>query len=136
VIEHGFASIATRLEQRWALPSEGPVAADGPARIGPGRTALWTRMPALLEPSVAALAVLGDFVPMGIGAALDRRLTVNSLDNTLRVFEVRPTEWFLVDVQISRVRNGFGHGTARIYDDTGVLLAEGSQSATIRAVGQ
>lgn len=138
VIEHGFASIATRLEQRWALPAEGPAASEGPAvdgpvRIGPGRTALWTRMPALLEPSVAALAVLGDFVPMGIGAALDRRLTVNSLDNTLRVFEVRPTEWFLVDVQISRVRNGFGHGTARIYDETGVLLAEGSQSATVRA---
>ena len=60
---------------------------------------------------------------------------MNSLDNTLRVFEVRPTEWFLVDVQISRVRNGFGHGTARIYDETGVLLAEGSQSATIRPAG-
>lgn len=132
VVDHGFASLATRLEQRWALPETAPPGAAGPQLLGPGRVGVWTRVPELLEPSAAALAVLGDFVPMGIGAALGRRVASNSLDNTMRVFEVRPTAWFLVVVQVERVRNGFGHGSARIWSEDGVLLAIGSQSAVVR----
>jgi len=137
VVDHGFASLASRLEQRWAVPPDATVPdatadAAGPVPLGPGRVAVWTRMPDLLEPSAAALAVLGDFVPMGIGAVADRRVASNSLDNTMRVFEVRPTEWFLVDIQVTRLHDGFGHGAARIFADDGTLLAEGSQSAVVR----
>jgi acyl-CoA thioesterase II len=131
-IDHGFASLASRLDQRWAVPADVPVEGPGPFTLGPGRVAVWTRMPDLLEPSSAALAVLGDFVPMGIGAVLDRRVSSNSLDNTIRVFEVRPTPWFLVEVTVDRIRSGFGHGSAQIWSEDGALLAVASQSAVVR----
>ena len=67
-------SILSRLDQRWA--------SHDPER---GRTVLWSRMPDLLEVSAPALAVLGDYVPMGIGQALALETMSNSLDNTLRV---------------------------------------------------
>ncbi|MEX1164159.1 MAG: hypothetical protein WEB03_11325 [Nitriliruptor sp.] len=40
-----------------------------PGRLGRGRAGFWARLPEL-ETSPAAMAILGDFVPAGIGAAL------------------------------------------------------------------
>ena len=37
---------------------------------GDGRTVMWARMPEVLDMSGAALAILGDYVPMGVGQAL------------------------------------------------------------------
>jgi acyl-CoA thioesterase len=114
-------TIASRLEQRIALEEPGT-----------GRTALWTRMPELLETSAAALAVLGDFVPMGIGQALSSEINSNSLDNTLRVATLVPTDWVLVDVRIEAVARGFGHGHLYLWAEDGTLLGTASQSAMIR----
>ncbi|MBU3701050.1 MAG: thioesterase family protein [Acidimicrobiia bacterium] len=114
-------SISTRLEQR--------VVAEEP---GTGRTAFWTRMPELLENSAASLAVLGDFVPMGLGHAVTSEINSNSLDNTLRVVRIVPTEWVLVDIRIEAVANGFGHGHIYLWSDDGVLMGTASQSAMIR----
>jgi acyl-CoA thioesterase-2 len=104
-------SIMDRLVQRLAL-------ADREA----GRVALWTRVPELLEMSAPALAVIGDYVPMG-----------NSLDNTLRVARVVPTEWVLADISIDVVANGFGHGRVNLWAEDGTLLGCASQSTLIRA---
>ena len=55
-------------------------------RRGDGQTLLWARIPEVLDGvDGAALAVLGDFVPMGVGQALGVRGGGNSLDNTLRM---------------------------------------------------
>jgi acyl-CoA thioesterase len=99
---------------------------------GNGRTALWCRIPELLEPSPAALAVMGDFVPSGIAQALGSRTGGRSLDNTLRVVAVVPTEWVLVDVRIHAVQRGFGHGLAHLWAEDGALLATASQSVVVR----
>ncbi len=99
---------------------------------GNGRTALWCRMPELLEVSAAALAVLGDFVPSGIGQALGAFAGGNSLDNTLRVVRVVPTDWILVDLRIQAVDRGFGHGLAHLWAEDGSLLATASQSVIAR----
>src|SRR4051794_15923944 len=49
-------SILSRLDQRWADPGDGH-----------GRCSVWTRMPDLLNKiSAPALAVLGDYVPLGL----------------------------------------------------------------------
>jgi hypothetical protein len=57
-------------------------------------------MPDLLDPlSGASLAILGDYVPFGIGQALGLMGGGNSLDNTLRVYRLAPTEWVLLDIR-------------------------------------
>jgi acyl-CoA thioesterase len=98
-----------------------------------GRSLLWARMPDLLDPSDgASLAILGDYVPSGIGQALGRAGGGNSLDNTLRVYRLVPTEWVLLDIRIHAVAHGFGHGVVHLWAEDGTLLATASQSTIVR----
>jgi len=99
-----------------------------------GTSSLWVRMPDL-EMSPAALAILGDYVPYGIAQALGRWTRANSLDNTLRILNVVPTDWVLLDIQIHGVRDGFGHGLVHLWADDGTLMATASQSSIVRDVG-
>jgi acyl-CoA thioesterase len=114
-------SILSRLDQRWANQDQEH-----------GRTVLWSRMPDLLEVSAPSLAVLGDYVPMGISQALSLETMSNSLDNTLRVGTIVPTEWVLIDIRIDLVSRGFGHGVVYLWATDGTLMATASQSAIIR----
>lgn len=97
-----------------------------------GRCSMWARMPEVLEMSGAALAILGDYVPMGIGQALGRHAGGNSLDNTLRMVRVVPTDWVLLDIQVHAIANGFGHGIVHLFAEDGTLLATASQSTIVR----
>ncbi len=115
------ATIGSRLDQRLALDA-----------ASTGHTALWTRMPDLLEVSAASLAVLGDFVPLALSLSLGGRMGSNSLDNTLRVADLVPTEWVLVDIHIEAVARGFGHGHIHLWASDGTLLGTASQSAMLR----
>ena len=99
---------------------------------GSGNASLWVRVPELADPSAAALAIIGDFVPFGIGQALGRRAGGNSLDNTLRVARRAPTDWVLADVRVHAVADGFGHGLVHLWAEDGTLLATASQSAIVR----
>jgi acyl-CoA thioesterase II len=114
-------SFASRIDQRWARNEQGD-----------GRCAVWTRLPDLLETSGASLAVLGDYVPLGLGQTVDVDITSNSLDNTLRVAQVVPTEWVLLDIRIDVINRGFGHGLVHLWSEDGTLMATASQSALIR----
>ncbi len=58
--------------------------------------------------SAAALAIIGDYVPFGIGQALGRRAGGNSLDNTLRVAQRVPTDWVLADIRVHAVPTASG----------------------------
>jgi acyl-CoA thioesterase len=122
-------SVMSRVETRVA---DGRQYDDLDGTAGSGRSALWCRMPEVLEPSAGALAVLGDFVPGGIAQALGVPAGGNSLDNTLRVVRVIPTEWVLVDLRIHAVERGFGHGLAHLWAEDGSLLATASQSVIVR----
>jgi acyl-CoA thioesterase II len=98
-----------------------------------GRTVLWVRVPELMgQMDAATLAILGDYVPMGIGQALGKMGGGNSLDNTIRVGTLVPTEWVLLDIRIDSVRSGFGHGTVHMWSEDGVLLGMASQSCIVR----
>jgi len=97
-----------------------------------GRSAMWARLPEVLEPSAAALAVLGDFVPNGVGQALGLPGGGTSLDNTLRMVRSVPTDWVLIDMRIQAVHRGFGHGVAHLWAEDGTLLATASQSVVVR----
>jgi acyl-CoA thioesterase len=126
----GEESIMSRLELRLASARAWEDLRGRPAEGG--RSALWARIPDVLEPSAAALAILGDYVPFGIGQALGAFAGGNSLDNTLRVVRIVPTEWVLLDIQIDGIGNGFGHGTVHLYAQDGTLMASASQSTIVR----
>jgi acyl-CoA thioesterase II len=100
---------------------------------GDGQTIVWAQIPDVIEGvDASALAILGDFVPMGVGQALGIRGGGNSLDNTLRVVHLVPTEWVLLDIRVHAVERGFGHGLVHMYAEDGTLLATASQSCIVR----
>ncbi len=125
----GDDSLLQRLEMRTAL-GRGFYEYDGTR--SDGHSALWVRVPDGLELSAAALAIFGDYVPFGVGQALGEYVSGNSLDNTLRVFRLVPTEWVLVDVHVDAVHHGFGHGTVHLWAQDGTLLGTASQSCIVR----
>jgi acyl-CoA thioesterase len=82
--------------------------------------------------SAATLAILGDYVPFGVGQALGKHAGGTSLDNTLRVARLVPTEWVLLDIQVHTIQEGFGHGLVHLWAEDGTLLAIASQSCIVR----
>jgi acyl-CoA thioesterase len=102
---------------------------------GSGNSSLWVRLPDLMDASAATLAIIGDFVPFGIGQALGQRAGGNSLDNTLRVARNVRTDWVLADVRVHAVADGFGHGLVHLWAENGTLLGTASQSTIVRAHG-
>ena len=99
---------------------------------GSGNASLWVRLPDLADASAAALAIIGDFVPFGIGQALGMRAGGNSLDNTLRVAQLHDADWVLADIRVHAVQHGFGHGLVHLWSQDGVLLGTASQSTMVR----
>ena len=124
------ATINARLDQRLA---RGRTMEELDGTPGDGQTILWARIPEVLDGvDGAALAVLGDFVPMGVGQALGVRGGGNSLDNTLRIVDLVPTEWVMLDIHAHAVERGFGHGLVHMFAQDGTLLATASQSCILR----
>ena len=100
-----------------------------------GRSALWARLPAVDNITAGTLAVLGDFVPYGMGQALGMKAGGSSLDNSIRVVRLVPTEWVLLDIRIHAIHAGFGHGLVHLWADDGTLMATASQTAVLRYRG-
>jgi acyl-CoA thioesterase II len=123
-------SIMDRLDTRIA---KGRFWDEMDGEQGDGHTLMWAQVPEVLDDmSATTLAILGDFVPMGVGQALGRMGGGNSLDNTLRVCRLVPTRWVLLDIHVDGVEHGFGHGTVHMWSDDGTLLAVASQSCIVR----
>lgn len=118
---HNSTSVMSRLDQRWA--------AQDPAM---GRAAVWARFIGIEVVPRPLLAVLGDFVPVGLAEAIEPDNTSNSLDNTVRLTDVVPTEWVLVDIRVDQISRGIGHGQVYLWAEDGTLMGTGSQSAIIR----
>jgi acyl-CoA thioesterase len=129
LLERHSGTISDRLDMRLAN-ARSLDALPGPP--GSGSSALWVRMPELLEMSAASLAIIGDFVPFGIGQALGVRAGGNSLDNTLRVAHRVPTDWVLADIRVHAIADGFGHGLVHLWAEDGTLLGTASQSTIVR----
>ncbi len=123
-------TVFERLDQRIAS-GRGIDELDGTP--GDGHSQMWVRIPEVTAGiDAAALAVLGDFVPFGVGQALGIRGGGNSLDNTLRIVRTMATPWVLLDIHVQAVERGFGHGVIHMYATDGTLLATASQSCIVR----
>lgn len=129
VLHRHQGTLVTRLEMKRANARDFD---ELPGPPGDGRVALWGRIPGL-DVSAANLSVLGDLVPSGIGQSLGLRVGGNSLDNSLRLAQLVPTEWVLLDIRIHAVHAGFGHGLVHLWAQDGTLLGTASQSAIVRA---
>lgn len=126
------------VEPHWSPDEEGlhnrfehrPVPRERGQQEGISR--MWIRPKEAMPMSAGLLAVIADYVPGGIRVALDQPAGANSLDNTLRVVRIRPTEWVLCDTQIFAIAAGFVHGRMHIFAEDGTLLATASQSGIVR----
>jgi acyl-CoA thioesterase len=120
-------SIHGRIEQRIAM---GRQRSELDGTPGSGRSALWARVPEL-DCSAALLGLLGDYVPHGVGQALGRHGGGRSLDNTIRVARIVPTDWVLLDIRVHAVANGYGHGLVHLWAEDGTLLGTASQTCAV-----
>ncbi len=80
----------------------------------------------------AMLAVMGDYLPGGIGNAVGLPTFGTSLENTILFGLVEPTEWVMCDIRIALVQHGFAHGTMNMFSEGARLMAVGSQSVIVR----
>jgi acyl-CoA thioesterase-2 len=127
-------TVHERMEQRLA---KGRTNEELDGSPGDGRVLMWAQVPSVIASEThlvdaTTLAVLGDFVPMGVGQALGVLGGGNSLDNTIRVGRLVPTQWVLLDIQVHAVERGFGHGLVHMFAEDGTLLATASQSCIVR----
>jgi len=90
--------------------------------------ALWSRVPGHFETSGATLAIFGDYVSGGVSQPMGRHTMGRSLDNTIRIATLEPTEWVLCEIHMHALAQGFAQGTAFLWSRTGTLLATASQS--------
>ena len=97
-----------------------------------GRLILWMRPRHGQDIDAATLAIFAVHVPSGIGNALGVNAGGSSLDNTLRIVRLVPTDWVLCDISIHAVHAGFGHGAMRLFAEDGQLMATASQSVIVR----
>ena len=122
-------SVLVRVEHRVA---RGRMMSELDGVPGDARSAFWARVPGHLEPSAATLAVIGDYVSGGVSQPLGVRTMGRSLDNTIRIAQLVPTEWVLCDIQMHALAHGFGHGLAHLWAEDGTLLGTASQSISVR----
>ncbi len=128
----GSPSIFDRIDVRLARGRSFEEIRSGSAEPGSAASALWAHVPGHLEPSAATLAILGDYVSGGVSQPLGRPVMSRSLDNTLRMVRVEPTDWVLCDIHVQALVGGYGQGVASLWSHEGSLLATASQSMSIR----
>jgi acyl-CoA thioesterase-2 len=123
-------NLGGRLEVRLA---RGRQWSDLDGAPGDGRVCVWARVAGAMDASAAWLAVIGDLVPSGVADARGVMGGGNSLDNTLRVLRLAPSEWVLCDIGIDGLARGFAHGWGHLWSEDGTLMATASQSVIVRS---
>jgi acyl-CoA thioesterase len=95
------------------------------------RLCFWMRFPGRPVTRPAMLPMVADSVPTMVMAALGRRGSGSSLDNTMRVGSAPDSEWVLVDGTPEQAAGGFGSGSVRLWAPDGSLAGVGSQTAAL-----
>ncbi|MGE4322146.1 MAG: acyl-CoA thioesterase [Sphingobium sp.] len=108
---------------------------DGADLPDPGpdsQVILWMRLVDDSPIDATMLALFADHIPYALGHAVGFRAGGTSLDNTIRIVRVVPTQWVLCDVRVHAIDGGFAHGAMRLFSQDGALMAMGSQSMILR----
>lgn len=94
-------------------------------------TTLWMRFAGHRAGDPISLAVMADYIPPAVSAAVADHVFASSFDNTIRYVEYVDDDWILVDFQIEAVRAGIAHATSRLWSADGRLLAVASQTSGV-----
>ena len=101
----------------------------------PRAMALWARLTGPGRALTAAgVAFVADMVPGAIARSAGKLGGGFSLDNALRFATVPETEWVLLHLRGDVASHGYGHGSFAAWSREGVLLATGSQTASMTHV--
>ncbi len=125
-------TIFDKLETRQALGRSMEDLFSGRPMPATSNSAIWARMPGHLGMEAGALAVFGDLVSGGVSQVVGRPSHGSSLDNTIRIAELSPTEWVLCDIHIVALGGGYAQGHAFMWSEEERLLATASQSMSAR----
>lgn len=101
-------------------------------QVSEGQMVLWARVPEIDDICASSLALMADYLPVGAGSMLKLPAGGNSLDNSIRIVNVVPTEWVMCECDVRAIQNGVGHATMNMWSQDGVLLAVASQSFIFR----
>ncbi len=102
-------------------------------RPQPCPLAVWSRVRGQPLRTTASLAFIGDIVPLGLCIALGQPLGGTSIDNSLRIVQTDfETEWALLEIIPESFQHSIGHGSVRMWSETGDLLAVAQQTCIIR----
>lgn len=121
-----------QMDLRVAKGRYGKERSAGGLRSEDGHAMLWARPKGDFPFTSGMLAIIADFLPSATGHALGLHAGANSLDNTIRVRRLVPTDWVLCDIRIHGIHGGFMHGDMFIYAQNGELMAMASQSGILR----
>ncbi len=127
----GRNDLHDNIETRLAKGRYGEARKEG----GPsddGQVLIWARMRNGLPINSGVLSIIADFVPSASGHVLGLDAGANSLDNTIRIRRIVPSEWVLCDIRIHGIYAGFVHGRMLMFAEDGTLMASASQSAILR----
>lgn len=119
------------MELRVAKGRYGEARKDG-QMSDDGEVYLWARPKDGRVIDSGMLAIIADFIPSAVGNAIGKNAGGNSLDNTIRIRHVVPTDWVLCDTKIHGVHGGFAHGRMLQFSQDGELMATASQSMIVR----
>ena len=97
-----------------------------------GRICFWIRSREGLPTDSCLLAVVADYVSVGVTNAIGHLGGGTSLDNTIRFARIVPSEWILCDVRVETIHAGMVHGAMHLFSRDGVLMATASQSLILR----
>lgn len=127
---HAENSILSRFEVR---PIDGPrpfmqMERSGQILAGNPRSRFWARIPECSEINAASLSVLADIAPSVTTSHMGAFVGGSSLDNTIRMVQLVPSDWILCEVELHSLVQGIGHTTQRMWSQSGELLAVATQS--------
>jgi len=72
----------------------------------------------------------GDFISDALSDARGKRVHASSIDNRLRLGTTDESEWLFCEIEL--LNGGVGHGSRRLYSQSGLLMAPGSTSLILR----
>jgi acyl-CoA thioesterase len=102
---------------------------------GSGRSASWCRLPGGVRPlSPGDVAVFSDFPLQPLSDAIGAATTGTSLDNSIRIASLVPSEWVLAQADVEAVIGGMGHVVTRLWAQDGTLLAVAAQTLALRGM--
>ena len=112
--------LASRFERRSAFECEVT-----------GVEHMWVRPTGNVAIQASMLGITSDFILGAHEMHRGNHRAAKSLDNTLRIYAIQPTEWILCVSHISGFVNGVAHGVMYQFAEDGTLLATSSQTGLL-----